>query len=248
MHGLPDILAHNLDVVICGSSVAPDSAARGHYYANRNNSFWRLLHETGLTPHRLTPADDGSLLQYGIGLTDLAKNTVEGDDRLLNPSDFDVAGLMDKLEKYRPRWLALHGIGLVGGVVAAALGQHRPKKGVQIWNAGPSRVFVLPQSSGRSSAPRGPTWAEMARIVREEAVIQRPQPQIPGPAAFTEVGPTSTGDGLVTPDQLATELNESPSTIRRWMRTQAWRTHAEKGAPWRLKPEHIDAVRNHFSS
>ncbi|MCU1418177.1 MAG: mismatch-specific DNA-glycosylase [Schumannella sp.] len=248
MPGLPDILAPDLDVVICGSSVAPDSAALGHYYANRNNSFWRLLHETGLTPNRLAPVDDGSLLQYGIGLTDLAKNRVESDDRRLNARDFDVPGLIEKLEEYRPRWLALHGIGLTGALVAKALGHRPPKKGAQTWRAGPSNVFVLPQSSGRSTVPPGPTWAEMARTVRGGLAVPLPQAQPSAVIVPSQTDFSSSRRGLTTPEQLAAELGRKPSTIRAWIRLQAWRAEAEKGAAWYLSAQRADAVRRHFSA
>ena len=68
---LPDILAPGLRAVICGTAVGEESATRGHYYAGRNNDFWRLLHESGLTPRLLSPEEDATLPHYGIGLTDL---------------------------------------------------------------------------------------------------------------------------------------------------------------------------------
>jgi len=53
---LPDVLRPGLRLVICGSAASAVSAARGAYYAGPGNKFWRILAETGLTPHQLEPA------------------------------------------------------------------------------------------------------------------------------------------------------------------------------------------------
>ena len=68
---LPDLLANNLELVIVGTAAGRVSGRRGLYYAG--NRFWRTLHEVGLTPIELRPGEHGKLLDYGIGLTDLAK-------------------------------------------------------------------------------------------------------------------------------------------------------------------------------
>ena len=52
---LPDLLPHNLKVVFCGTAAGTQSAQAGAYYAGRGNKFWRILHETGLTPRQLAP-------------------------------------------------------------------------------------------------------------------------------------------------------------------------------------------------
>ena len=57
--------------MIVGTAAGRVSARRGLYYAG--NRFWRTLHEVGLTPIELRPGEHGKLLDYGIGLTDLAK-------------------------------------------------------------------------------------------------------------------------------------------------------------------------------
>jgi TDG/mug DNA glycosylase family protein len=55
---LPDYLAPNLRLVICGTAAGKASAARGHYYAGLGNRFWEYLQVSGLTPVRLHPEDD----------------------------------------------------------------------------------------------------------------------------------------------------------------------------------------------
>ena len=97
---LPDYLAPGLKVVFVGTAAGERSAARGHYYSGPGNIFWRLLAETGLTDRVLTPDEDGSVLSHGIGLTDIAKNVTASTDSKLKPGDFDVPGLIQKVERY----------------------------------------------------------------------------------------------------------------------------------------------------
>jgi hypothetical protein len=68
---LPDVLGPGLRVVFCGTAVGSASAKRGAYYAGPGNKFWPTLHAIGLTPRRLMPEEFRSVLDYGIGLTDL---------------------------------------------------------------------------------------------------------------------------------------------------------------------------------
>jgi TDG/mug DNA glycosylase family protein len=73
LHILPDMLSPGVRLVFCGTAAGPVSAALGHYYAHPQNKFWRTLHEIGLTPRLLAPAEYALLAQWGIGLTDIAK-------------------------------------------------------------------------------------------------------------------------------------------------------------------------------
>src|SRR4051794_24990543 len=85
---LPDVLRRDLRVVFCGTAAGTTSARRREYYAGRGNRFWTILHETGLTPRRLRPAEFRDLVTYGIGLTDVCK-TQDGMDRELRAAAFD---------------------------------------------------------------------------------------------------------------------------------------------------------------
>lgn len=165
---LPDHLTSGLDVVIVATAV--ECAARqGHYYAGRGNAFWRLLHESGLTPRVLTPEEDASLPGLGIGLTDLARKPPAAARR---PA-YDVSALEEKLARHQPRWLAFHGKA-AAHAYARALGHRVPGLGPAPFSASGSRVFVLPSASvanrrkdyeGRSS--RAQWWLELAELVRD---------------------------------------------------------------------------------
>ena len=141
---LPDLLAPRLRLVVVGTAAGLCSAARGHYYACRGNSFWQLLHDSGIVDRPLGPADDAQLPALGIGLTDLAKGVAQSHDRGLR---YDVPGLVGKLEVVRPGWVAFHGK-TAAGAVARALGQPKPGLGPVDWRVAGAEVFVLPSASG----------------------------------------------------------------------------------------------------
>jgi len=169
MAGLAPILASDLRVVFCGTAVAERSAARGHYYAGAGNEFWSLLADSSLSPVRLGPDDDVNLPAHGLGLTDLAPGVTQSHDRGLK---YDVPGLVRSMEKWQPRFLAFTS---KEGATATAkwLGHSTPGLGLQPWQIGPARVFVLPSPSGanrRASydgrSTRLEWWAELGALAR----------------------------------------------------------------------------------
>lgn len=143
-HILPDVLAPNLRVVFCGTAAGTRSAREGAYYAHPGNYFWRTLFEIGLTPRRLSPHEFPQVLQYGIGLTDLAKLHFGADHEL--PYDaFDAAALGRKLARYKPAIVAFTSKNAAFGYFDRVLpyGEHDAR-------IAQSRVFVLPSPSGQA--------------------------------------------------------------------------------------------------
>lgn len=169
MSVLPDLLAPGLKVVFCGTAVGNRSAAVRAYYAGRGNQFWAILHRIGLTPTVLEPAEYGTLLEYSIGLTDLAKNTFGNDDDL-SADSFDVQGLRRKLETFAPRAVAFN-----GKRGAKIFLDRKVEYGLQPEKVGRTAVFVLPSTSG---AARG-YWDERVlagtRKMRSAKVELRPE-------------------------------------------------------------------------
>ena len=160
---LPDVLAPGLRVIFCGTAAGSTSAAAGAYYANPGNSFWVTLHRIGLTPQVLRPDQFRTLLEHGIGLTDLVKVQAGTDDRIAYAGK-DVAGLRAKIERYQPRALAFNGKRAAQEFFGAA----RPY-GRQPEVIGATLVFVLPSTSG---AARGhwdeAHWRELADVVLDQ--------------------------------------------------------------------------------
>jgi TDG/mug DNA glycosylase family protein len=150
---LPDYLSSGLRVVFCGTAVGTTSAERGHYYAGPGNEFWPLLHESGLTPVLLTPDEDARVLDFGLGLTDLAKEIAASTDAGLG-SHYDIEGFVGKIERFDPAWLAFHGK-TAGRAASQALGHgSMVTLGAQPWKVGRTSVFVLPSASAANRDPK----------------------------------------------------------------------------------------------
>lgn len=173
-HVLPDYLKPRLRVVFCGTAPSTHSAKRKHYYAGPGNEFWQYLHESGLTPVRLTPDDDARVLEFGLGLTDLAKHVASATDAGI-AKYFDAKRFVDRMEEVRPRWIAFNGK-TAGGFVARKLGCRQDLLlGVQPWKVGKIPVFVAPSSSASNRDPkrlegklaRVDWYLELSRLARK---------------------------------------------------------------------------------
>ena len=144
---LPDYLAPDLRVVICGTAAGTTSASIGHYYAGPGNLFWTYLYRAGITTEPLFPSTDSRVLEFGVGLTDLAKKVAASCDRGLH-AHYDVGAFVLKIERFRPAWVAFHGK-KAAREVSKALGHGgKVPLGEQPWMVGNARVFVLPSASG----------------------------------------------------------------------------------------------------
>jgi double-stranded uracil-DNA glycosylase len=150
MSDVPDVLAPGLRVVFCGINPGFRSAAAGAHFANPRNDFWRLLHDSGLTPRLLEPHEQRELLAFGYGLTNAAKRTTRGSGDL-RAADF--AGVAARLERIatelEPRFIAFVGKTAYQG----AFGE-QPELGLQDRRLGETRLFVLPSTSPANAAVR----------------------------------------------------------------------------------------------
>ena len=145
---VPDVLAPGLKAVFCGINPGRVSAAARAHFANPRNDFWRLLHESGLTPRLLAPEEQWELLHHGFGLTNAAYRTTPGSGDLRRA---DFAGAAERLERIAtelgPRVLAFVGKEAYRG----AFGE-RPAFGLQKRRLGDTRLFVLPSTSPANAA------------------------------------------------------------------------------------------------
>lgn len=143
---LPDVLAHDLHLVFCGTAAGTRSAQVGAYYAGPGNKFWRTLAAVALTPRVLAPLEFRSLIDYGIGLTDINK-TQSGGDNQLTRAGFDAARLRARIEHYAPRVLAFNGKRSASEFFGAPVRTY----GRQPVTIAATEIFVLPSTSGAAS-------------------------------------------------------------------------------------------------
>ena len=142
---VPDVLAPGLSVLFCGINPGLYTAAIGHHFGRPGNRFWPALHRSGFTPRLLAPWEEGELLALGLGITNLvARTTAVASELSTAELREGGASLVARLEKYRPRWLAMLGL----GSYRAAFGLAAAPMGPQPGSLGPSRVWLLPNPSG----------------------------------------------------------------------------------------------------
>ncbi|MHB8645122.1 MAG: mismatch-specific DNA-glycosylase [Thermomicrobiales bacterium] len=148
--GLPDILAPGLHLIIVGSNPSIRASETGHYYAHPGNRFYPLLSESGLTPRRLTPDEDGLLPTFGIGLTDLherpSRRAAEVPDAVYRAGRERILAL---LSRYQPVWLCCNGARVYQNLTGAS---GPVRYGSQAETIAGCRLFVVPSTSGLNSA------------------------------------------------------------------------------------------------
>jgi TDG/mug DNA glycosylase family protein len=160
---LLDVLAANLRVVFCGTAAGKRSAEIGAYYAGRGNKFWKTLHEAGFTPRLFAPSEFPRLLEYGIGLTDLAKRA-SGADATLKLRDFSAQTLRRLIEKYQPNYIAFTSKRAAREYFGADV-----EYGLQYSQLERTRFFVLTSPSGLATRywEQGRHWYELAELISE---------------------------------------------------------------------------------
>ena len=142
---MPDILAPDLKVIFCGINPSVYSAVVGHHFARPGNRFWPALHAAGFTPRRLAPAEDAQLLDLGLGLTNIAaRATVAAADLSRDELRAGAPILCEKIERTRPRWLAILGI----SAYRVAFDEPTAMMGEQTRRIGATKIWVLPNPSG----------------------------------------------------------------------------------------------------
>lgn len=140
-----DIIGPGLDVLFCGINPSLYSAVVGYHFARPGNRFWPTLFHSGFTPQLLRPEDSMLLLDYAIGITNLVERATANAAELA-ADELRAGGqrLQTKLERYRPRALAVLGVTAYRsafGDPAAVIGaQDTAIAGVPVW--------VLPNPSG----------------------------------------------------------------------------------------------------
>jgi double-stranded uracil-DNA glycosylase len=162
---LPDLLQDDLKLVFVGTATGQRSADVGHYYAHPGNRFWRTIHETGITPSQYQPHEFPSLLDLGIGFTDMCK-TGAGMDRTALNFPINVPAFREKMLRYRPKTIAFT------SKKAASLFYGRTTKAIAPGQQPTERdfpiVFVLPSPSGAASGHWSVRpWQELADWVKD---------------------------------------------------------------------------------
>jgi double-stranded uracil-DNA glycosylase len=160
------------------------SAITGHHFAGFSNRFWKLLWEARIVSEPITFEDDDRLPEWGIGITNLIARPTPGINDL-RPAEY-VEGwrvLERKITRFKPPVVALVGVTLYRAILPLLLANEdndeTPRRrsniapltvGLQKARIGDSRLFVLPNPSGRNAnfsyAEMLDAFTQLARYLR----------------------------------------------------------------------------------
>jgi TDG/mug DNA glycosylase family protein len=157
------VIAPDLRVLFCGINPSLYSAATGHHFARPGNRFWPALFGAGFTDRLLQAREDAELLRYGCGITNVvARATARADE--LSPDELREGRkhLVAKVKRYRPRVLAVLGI----GAYRAAFDKPQAGIGRQDDQLGDTTLWLLPNPSGLNANHQLPQLIELFRALR----------------------------------------------------------------------------------
>lgn len=110
---LPDIVAYKLKILFIGYNPGILSSTVGHHYAHKSNRFWRLLHESGLTPNRFDGFEDRKLLEFGFGSTNIIdRPSKSASDIKSQELKEGSQNLYELIKEFRPMIACYVGIGV----------------------------------------------------------------------------------------------------------------------------------------
>lgn len=165
---VPDVIAPGLKVLFCGINPGLYTVWTGHHFARPGNRYWKALHDGGFTPRVLAPSEEQLLLEFGCGITNVADRASAAADELSREELIEGGRrLAERVRHYRPRWLAILGMGAYRTAFA------RPKAGMgpQEETIGGARVWVLPNPSGLNASYKpadfGRLFGELRRVAEE---------------------------------------------------------------------------------
>lgn len=149
---IPNVVAPGLSVLFCGINPGLYSAAAQHHFARPGNRFWPALHLAGFTERLLAPHESHELLGSGCGITSLVHRAT-ATAREVAPAELVAGrrGLARTVHTYRPRWVAVFGVGAYRTAFGHPQGVIGPQPNSATRELG-ARVWLLPSPSGANGS------------------------------------------------------------------------------------------------
>ncbi|EZA55889.1 G/T mismatch-specific thymine DNA glycosylase [Ooceraea biroi] len=165
---LEDYLEMDLDIVFVGINPSLMAAHRGRYYAGPGNHFYKLLHESGLTPRAVSSEEDYKLLRYGIGLTNIVTRPTRSSADLKRAEIKEGSRIVEeKLKLYKPRIAVFNGK-CIYDVFADVTTRSAFCFGLQPERIGDTAIWVTPSSSARCA-----NWPRMVDKLHFYTALKR---------------------------------------------------------------------------
>ena len=157
-HELADLAGPDLRVLFCGINPGTLSGELGLHFARRGNRFWKLLCAGGFTESVLSPAEQHTLPELGVGITNLVGRVTAAASELSAAELREGATQLEaRVRILRPRCVA------VLGLQAYRVAFRRPEAviGRQPERLGDALLWLLPNPSGLQAHYQLPEMSEM---------------------------------------------------------------------------------------
>lgn len=146
MKPVDDLIKEHLNILFVGFNPSIRSSETGHHFANPNNRFWRILHESGLTPEKYAADEDAKLLELGYGTTNIVSRPTKAADEIGKEEYLEGREILkQKISKLKPKIVCYVG----KGVYLEFSGRKKAHWGIQEKTVVPDTIdFVAPSTSG----------------------------------------------------------------------------------------------------
>ena len=167
---ITDVIAPDLQILFCGINPGLYSGVTGHHFAKPGNRFWKTLHLAGFTETQLLPTEERELLKNGYGITNVIQRATATAEEL-RKEEYIAGGanLREKVLKFRPKFLAILGI----GAYRTAFNQPKAVLGLQTDQIGAAKIWVLPNPSGLNAHYQIADLVEVYSRLRQSARAQK---------------------------------------------------------------------------
>ncbi len=160
-----DVIDYDLRILFSGINPGLYTAAIGHHFGRPGNRFWPTLYAAGFTDRLLKPWEEQELLALGYGITNVVPRTTAAAAELSAEEILEGGRtLVAKVHEYRPRVLAILGVGAYRTAFARPRARIGPQPPI-----GSTEVWVLPNPSGLNAHYQAPDLARLFRQLREHA-------------------------------------------------------------------------------
>lgn len=165
---VPDVIGPGLAVLFCGINPGLWTAWSQHHFGRPGNRFWPALHRAGFTPRQLDPAEQHTLLDLGLGITNVVERATATAAEV-SRDELRAGGerLVTTVRRHRPTYLAVLGV----TAYRAAFDEPKARLGEQERTLGATCVWVLPNPSGLNAHFQLPQLAEQFAALREAAAL-----------------------------------------------------------------------------
>jgi TDG/mug DNA glycosylase family protein len=165
---VPDLIRPGLRVVFCGINPGLYTAAIGHHFGRPGNRFWKVIHLAGFTDRQVSPFEERSLLDVGVGITNLVPRATAAASELTPEELREGVSRVEALAcEHAPRYVAF--LGMLA--YRSASGRRRAAMGLQPERMCESRLWLLPNPSGLQARYQLPELVELFAELRRAAFV-----------------------------------------------------------------------------